>query len=48
MMHFVKATRRGYVEWQGWQCAESARQAIEFAQMYHATIRKSRWSTVTP
>lgn len=44
MMYFVKAVKDGYVAWQGLQKAESAEQAIEFAQMYHSHIADAAWT----
>jgi len=44
MMYFVKAVKGEFVAWQGQQQAESAEQAIEFAQMYHSQILGANWT----
>ena len=44
MMYFVKAVKNGFVAWQGWQQAETAAEAIEFAQAYHSQVVGAEWT----
>lgn len=44
--YFVKAVKKGFVRWQGYQVARSEQEAIESAKMYVAADKGAKWTAV--